>query len=84
MTERHGLTALCHQPLFQLAPVGAGIHAAGERGAHIRDRKPPFVLLPNAADRLLLEQDDTALIGTELSGACVGLRVRASVVASDR
>ena len=58
--KRHGLAALCIEPLFKFAPIGTGICAAGQDGANIHHGKPPFLVVPDTANGGFLEHSDVA------------------------
>jgi hypothetical protein len=58
VTKRHGLAALCIEPLFEFAPIGTGICAASQDGANIHHGKPPFLVVPDTANGGFLEYRD--------------------------
>ena len=60
VTKRHGLAALGIEALFEFAPGGTCIQARSQDGTNIHYGKPPFLVVPDAANAGLLENGDVA------------------------
>ena len=62
VTKRHGLAALGIEALFEFAPGGTCIQARSQDGTNIHYGKPPFLVVPDAANAGLLENGDVVCL----------------------